>query len=103
METEVQTSGRVISIPNEEDVNEAHQEPPSFKHKTREISLMSYLLAEGSWAPKAWIKSSIDGEYAGEQVVDAADHPLPTKEAADTVAKKLAIEWIDSQFPSATN
>jgi hypothetical protein len=29
--------------------------------------------------------------------------PLSTKEAADAVAKKLAIEWIDLQFPSAAD
>jgi hypothetical protein len=91
-------------MPNEEDVNEANQEPPFFKHKTRKISLMSYLLAEGGWAPKAQINCCVGGDHLGQQqVVDAADHPLPTKEAADTVAKKLAIEWIDAQFPSATN
>ena len=65
---------------------------------------MSYLLAEGGWAPKAQINCCVGGDHLGQQqVVDAADHPLPTKEAADTVAKKLAIEWIDAQFPSATN
>ncbi len=91
-------------MPHEDDVNEANQEPASFKHKTRNITLMSYLLAEGGWAPKAWISCCVGGDHPGQQqVVDATDHPLPTKEAADTVAKKLAIEWIDSQFPSATN
>lgn len=90
-------------MPNDEDVNEANQELVSFKHKTRKVSLMSYLLPEGGWAPKAWIESCVGGEYPGKQVVDAADHLFSTKEAADTVAKKLAIEWIDSQFPSATN
>lgn len=90
-------------MPNEEDVNEANQELASFKHKTRKVSLMSYLLAEGGWAPKARIESCVDGQCPGQEVVDATDHPLPTKEAADTVAKKLAIERIDSQFPSATN
>ena len=87
-------------MPNE-DVNETKQEPLYFKHKTLEITVMSYLLVKGGWAPKAWVDSCVGGEHPGQPVVDDVDHPLPTKQAADAVAKKLAIEWIDAQFPSA--
>ncbi len=64
---------------------------------------MSYLLAKGGWVPKAWVNSSPENREQGQPVVDDLDHPLPTKDAADTVAKKMAIEWIDSQFPSAAD
>ncbi|MBA3754442.1 MAG: hypothetical protein H0X01_09970 [Nitrospira sp.] len=53
--------------------------------------------------PKAWVNSSPEDKEQGQPVVDDLHHPLPTKDAADAVAKKLAIEWIDLQFPSAAD
>ncbi len=89
-------------MPNE-DVNEAKREPLYIKHKTQRITILSYLLATGDWVPKAWVNSCVGSEHPGQPVVDDVDHPLPTQDAADAVAKKLAIEWIDSQFPSAAD
>ncbi len=89
-------------MPNE-DVNEAKREPLYIKHKTQRITIMSYLLATGDWVPKAWVNSCVGNEHPGQPVVDDVDQPLPTQDAADAVAKKLAIEWIDSQFPSAAD
>ena len=46
---------------------------------------------------------SPEGEEPGQPIVDDVEHPLATREAADMVAKKKAIEWIDEvQYPSAT-
>lgn len=84
-----------------EDMNDAKREPVYIKHKTQRITIMSYLLGTGDWVPKAWVNSCAGSEHPGQPVVDDVDHPLPTQDAADAVAKKLAIEWIDSQFPSA--
>jgi hypothetical protein len=89
-------------MPNE-DVNVAKREPLFIKHKTQRITIMSYLLATGDWVPKAWVNDAAESEHPGQPVVDDVDHPLPTQEAADAVAKKRAIEWIDSQFPSAAD
>ena len=89
-------------MPNE-DVNKAKREPLYIKHKTQRITIMSYLLATGDWVPKAWVNSSVGSEHPGQPVVNDVDHPLPTQDAANAVAKKLAIEWIDSQFPSAAD
>ena len=75
--------------------------PVYFSHKTHRVTVKSYLLAKGGWAPKAWLNSSPENHEQGHPIVDDLAHPLATKNAADAVAKKLAIEWIDSQFPSA--
>ncbi len=83
--------------------DEAKSDPLYISHKTQRITVMSYLLAKGGWVPKAWVNSSPENREQGQPVVDDLDHPLPTKDAADTVAKKMAIEWIDSQFPSAAD
>jgi hypothetical protein len=82
---------------------EAEREPLYFSHKTQRITIRSYLLEKGDWVPKAWINTSAHREHQGQLIVDDVDHPLPTKDAADAVAKKLAIEWIDSQFPSVAD
>jgi hypothetical protein len=92
----------VQTMPNE-DMKEDKQGPLYLKHKTQRITIMSYLLATGEWVPKAWVNPVSESDHPGKRVVDAVDQPLPTREAADAVAKKLAIEWIDTQFPSATD
>ena len=76
---------------------------PSILHKTCTINVISYLLAEGGWIPKAMVNQSTGTQEKGHPVTGDSNHPLPTKDAADAIAKKLAIEWIDSQFPSASN
>lgn len=86
-----------------EDANEAKREPVYIKHKTQRITIMSYLLASGEWVPKAWVSASAQGDHPGQPVVDEVNHPLPTQDAADAVAKKLAIEWIESQFPAVAD
>lgn len=77
--------------------------PLAFLHKTSRVTVTSYRLATGGWVPKAWVNSSPEDKEQGQPVVDDLHHPLPTKDAADAVAKKLAIEWIDLQFPSAAD
>jgi hypothetical protein len=39
----------------------------------------------------------------GNRVIRELGEPSPTREGADAIATKLAIEWIDSQFPSASD
>lgn len=89
-------------MPNDT-TSKAPQKPLYFKHKTQGITVLSYLVTTGGWAPKAWVNRDGGGEYSGQLVVDDGTHPLSTKDAADAVAKKMAIEWIDAQFPSAAD
>ncbi len=71
-------------------------------HKTCTIKLMSYRRKIG-WVPKAMVTSP-SGEGGKDQTITGNPKELlATQEAADKVAEKLAIEWIDSQFPSASN
>jgi len=63
---------------------------------------MSYR-SDGLWVPLATVYSSPDVAQNGHSVTGNPDDRLPTQEAADAVAKKMAIEWIDSQFPSAAD
>ena len=74
-----------------------------FSHNTHRITVMSYLLVKGGWVPKAWLNSSPENLEQGRPIVDDVEHPLPTKDAADAAAKKLAIEWIDAQSVSAAD
>jgi hypothetical protein len=76
-------------------------EPP-IHHKTYRIRLLSYR-SNGQWVPHALVNSPTEGEESGHPLTGNPDRPLPTSEAADAVAKKMAIEWIDSQFPSAAD
>lgn len=76
-------------------------EPPIL-HKIYRIRLMSYR-RDGQWVPHALVCSPGENEASGHPVTGDRQEPLPTKEAAEAVAKKLAIEWIDSQFTSAAD
>ncbi|HVG03107.1 MAG TPA: hypothetical protein VM842_09460 [Nitrospira sp.] len=70
-------------------------------HKTYTIQLASYPRKIG-WIPKATVKLP-GGDEKSRTVAGNPKDPLPSQETADAVAKKLAIEWIDSQFPSAAD
>ena len=79
-------------------------EPLAIRHKTCDITILSYQLTDGRWVPKALVTPSPENEERGQLVVDEVEHPLITRETADRVAKKKAIEWIDAaQYPLATN
>ena len=71
-------------------------------HKTHSVRLTSYG-RDGQWAPLAVVFSATVSEANGHPVTDEPENLLPTKDAADAVAKQLALEWIDSQFPSAAD
>ena len=71
------------------------------RHKTYTIRLMSYRRKIG-WIPKAAVKSA-DEAGEGQTIAGNPKDLLPTQEAANVMAKKLAIEWIDAQFPSAAD
>ncbi len=75
---------------------------PTILHKTCAIQLLSYRRKIG-WVPKAIVKLSSGGGGKDHPVTGNPKELLPDQEAADKVAQKLAIEWIDSQFPSATS
>jgi hypothetical protein len=72
------------------------------RHKTYTIRLMSYQ-RQGDWVPLALVSSPGQREEEGHPVSGEAIQALRTRDAADAVAKKLAIEWIDSQCPSAAD
>jgi hypothetical protein len=69
--------------------------PPIF-YKSSTIRLLSYR-SEGRWVPHALVVSSTEKDEEGRPVTGDFDHPFPTKEAADAVAKELAMKLIDSQ------
>ena len=75
---------------------------PIIHHKTHTIRLMSYR-SDGLWVPLATVYSSPYAEQNGQPVTGNPSDRLLTQEAADIVAKNMAIEWIDSQFPSAAD
>ena len=77
-------------------------EEPLMHHKTHSIRLTSYG-RDGQWVPLAVVFSATVSEANGHPVTGEPGMLLPTKDAADAVAKQLAIEWIDSQFPSAAD
>jgi hypothetical protein len=77
-------------------------DPPTIVHKTCTIELMSYRRKIG-WVPKALVKCSSEGAGKNHALRGNPKDLLATQEAADTVAAKLAIEWIDSNFPSPTS
>ena len=70
-------------------------------HKTYTIQPMSYRRKIG-WIPKAAVKSA-DEAGKGQTIAGNPKDLLHTQEAANVMAKKLAIEWIDAQFPSAAD
>ncbi len=83
---------------------ESTREPLVVCHKTCRITILSYLLSDGRWVPKAWVSPSPETQERGQLVLDDVQHPLSTREAADRVAKKNAIVWIDeAQYPSPTS
>jgi hypothetical protein len=67
-------------------------------YKTYIIRLMSYR-RDGQWMPLALVSTSSPSESHSHPVSDDAISPLPSKDAANDVAKRLAIQWIDSQLP----
>jgi hypothetical protein len=69
--------------------------------KTFTIQLSSYR-SDGLWVPTATVCSASKDEKGKRVIQDLAD-PLPTREGANATAKKLATEWIESQFPSASD
>jgi hypothetical protein len=81
---------------------EASQDQSLILHKTHTIRLISYR-SDGQWMPQALVNSPTEREEGGHPLIGDPYHPLPTKEAADAVAKKLAMEWIDLQFASAVD
>ena len=68
-------------------------------YKTYIIRLMSYR-RDAQWMPLALVSTSSPSEGHSHPVSNEAINPLPTKDEADVIAKKLAIQWIDSQLPS---
>ena len=75
-------------------------EPP-IRHKTYTIHLASYR-SDGLWIPHATVRGP-ERESNGTRVIRDLGDPSPTREGANATAKKLAVEWIDSQFPSAAD
>ena len=63
---------------------------------------MSYQ-RDGEWVPLALVSRPRQRQEDGHPVSDDAGLSLRTRDAADATAKKLAIEWIDAQFPSAAD
>ena len=74
---------------------------PRIRHKNFMIELKSFR-SDGLWVPSATV-SGPEIEREGARVVRGLGDPSPTQEGANAKAKKLAIEWIDSQFPSAVD
>jgi hypothetical protein len=74
---------------------------PLIRHKTFTIRLTSYR-SDGLWVPLATVEGP-GGMENGNRVIRELGEPSPTREGADAIATKLAIEWIDSQFPSAAD
>lgn len=72
------------------------------RHKTYTIRLMSYQ-RQGEWVPLALASSPGQREEEGHPISGEVSQALRTRDAADAVAKKLAIEWIDSQCPSVAD
>ena len=67
------------------------------RHKTYTIRLMSYRRKIG-WIPKATVKHP-EGDGKGHTIAGNPKDLLPTQDAADAIAKTLAMEWIDAQLP----
>jgi hypothetical protein len=70
-------------------------------YKTYIIRLLSYR-RDGQWVPLALVSVSSSNEGPSHPVSDETINSFPTKDAADALAKNLAIQWIDSQLPSVT-
>lgn len=78
-----------------------HAQMTAIVHKTYTIQLASYRRKIG-WIPKATVKPPDESEK-NHTIAGKPKDLLPTQEAADAAAKKMAIEWIDAQFPSAAD
>jgi hypothetical protein len=72
------------------------------RHKSHNVRLTSYG-RDGQWVPLAVVFSATVKEEDGYPVTGEPGKLFPTKDAADSAAKRLAIEWIDAQFPSAAD
>jgi hypothetical protein len=70
-------------------------------HKAHTIHLISYKMGEGRWVPEAWVHLSSEERGQGQAIRIDSTPPLPTREAANAVAKKLAIAWVDRQVITA--
>jgi hypothetical protein len=82
--------------------SESKSELLAVRHKGCRITILSYLLTDGRWVPKAWVNRAPDEKEEGQLAVEEIEQPMATREAADTVARKKAIEWIDAQFPTVS-
>jgi hypothetical protein len=71
-------------------------------HKTYTIRLMSYQ-RNGEWVPLALAWAPGQREEHGRPITEENGQAFRTRDAADAVAKRLAIKWIDAQVPSATD
>ena len=71
-------------------------------YKSYIIHLLSYR-RDGEWVPLAIASRPNQNKDEGHLVDGAVSQALRTRDDADAVAKKLAIEWIDAQFPSAAD
>ena len=71
-------------------------------HKTYTIRVMSYQ-RNGEWVPLALAWGPGQREKDGRPITEESGQAFRTRDAADAVAKKRAIQWIDSQFPSAAD
>lgn len=80
---------------------ESTNDEPHLRHKTYTIQLRSYR-SDGLWVPNATVCGPSNDEKGQRVIRDLAD-PSLTREGANATAKKLTIEWIDSQFPSASD
>lgn len=69
-------------------------------YKTHLVRLLSYRLGKGAWVPTAWILPSIGARDHRHLVCEDSISPLPTRDEANALAKKLATEWIDSLYSS---
>ena len=72
------------------------------QYKTYTIHLVSYRRRDGQWVPLALVSSPTASDEQSYPVADE-ESLWQTKAGANAVAKKLAIEWIDSQFPTAAD
>ncbi len=69
-------------------------------HKAYTIHLISYQSAQAQWVPEAWVHLSTEERTQGRPIRNESTAGLLTRDAANAVAKQLAIAWVDSQIPS---
>ncbi len=72
-------------------------------HKAHTIHLMSYKLGDGQWVPEAWVHLSSQDKEQGQPLRNDSVAPLPTRDAANAVAKTLAMAWVDTQPPATAD